>query len=650
MPGTRPLEVVPGELQTERGVTARAIVIGFLCIVPAVFWGVYGDVVSQTDLTSTTLMMPPILILSGLVALNALVRRVRPRWVLTQSEMLTVYAMLTVSVVISGMGMLQFLCTSLGAVPHYRTPENGWDRYLGYVPSYIMPRLSAIEGFYKGGQSVPWSAWTGPLIFWSIFVFAMLLAMVSINTMLRKQWVERERLTFPIVMLPVEMTEPGTRFFRNRMMWAGFLLATGLECLNSISFLYPSVPHVQLKAVDIGPAFANPPWNAVGYLATTFYPLAVGLAFIVPTDVSFSCWFFFLLTKVEAVLAAATGWTGGAGSTVSTPPYIGQQGTGAVIGLGLSVLFLARKHLKDVFLKALTGGSRVDDTKEPMSYRGALAGLLAGFAVMSACCVLVGVPVIYAAAYLALYLLFATSITRLRAVAGPPWTEEPDVNALDTLIRPLGAGMFSAQAMIALSYFNWFSIEMRCCPMPQSMEAMKMADTLRLRQRALTVLMLLAIVVGIGVGFWACLAVWYSYGAASAKVESWRTVMGRLPFDRATGYLQGSGAADVAGTIAMGFGAVVVLALGAIRSRFVGFPLHPAGYLLGNTASMIWLWMPFLVAWTAKTLIVRYGGIKGYHTALPFFLGLVLGDFVTSSLWALAGSALGVTMYRCFPC
>lgn len=140
----------------ERGVTARAVLIGFFCIVPAVFWGVYGDVVSQTDLTSTTVMMPPILILSGLVAVNALLKRKRPTWVLAQGEILTVYAMLTVSVVISGMGMLQFLCTSLGAVPYYSTPENGWNGYLGYVPSYIMPKLSAIEGFYKGGQPVPW--------------------------------------------------------------------------------------------------------------------------------------------------------------------------------------------------------------------------------------------------------------------------------------------------------------------------------------------------------------------------------------------------------------------------------------------------------------------------------------------------------------
>ncbi len=72
--------------------------------------------------------------------------------------------------------------------------------------------------------------------------------------------------------------------------------------------------------------------------------------------------------------------------------------------------------------------------------------------------------------------------------------------------------------------------------------------------------------------------------------------------------------------------------------------------MLVNTGTMYWLWCPFMVAWFVKVLIIRYGGIKGYRTALPFFLGLVLGDYIASSLWALAGSVLGITMYRCFPC
>jgi len=98
------------------------------------------------------------------------------------------------------------------------------------------------------------------------------------------------------------------------------------------------------------------------------------------------------------------------------------------------------------------------------------------------------------------------------------------------------------------------------------------------------------------------------------------------------------------------FGVVVVFFLSAMRTRFIWFPFHPAGYVLANTGTMYWLWCPFLIAWLCKVIITRYAGIKGYRAALPFFLGLVLGDYISSGMWALAGSILGIRMYRCFPC
>ena len=37
------------------------------------------------------------------------------------------------------------------------------------------------------------------------------------------------------------------------------------------------------------------------------YPFAVGLAFFRPLDLSFSCWFFFVVRLAEFVIAAALG-------------------------------------------------------------------------------------------------------------------------------------------------------------------------------------------------------------------------------------------------------------------------------------------------------------------------------------------------------
>jgi len=646
-PGLTVSEEAP---QADRGITPRCIILGFLAIIPAVFWGVYGDVVSQTDLTSTSLMMPPVLMLALIMLGNAALHKVRPHLALTQAEIITIYVMLTVSVILSGMGMLQFVCTTLGAIVYYKTPENGWGNFPQYVQhrNWVMPKFSAIEGFYRGNQPVPWDAWIRPVLLWSGFLAAMLFSMLCINTIVRKQWMDRERLTFPIAQLPLEMTRPGNRFFHNRLMWMGFFLAAGLESLNSINFLYPSFPKVQLTSFDLAQFFTVAPYNSVGYFPTTFYPLAIGLGFVLSTDVSFSCWFFYLLTKVENISVAALGWTA-AGGSVSTPPYLSQQGTGAFVGIAISVVFLARRHLKDVFLKAIGRGENVDDSAEPLSYRTAVLGLLAGFVAMVWGCTFVGVSPLVAVAYILIYFVFALTITRLRAVAGPPWTMGPDTGGVAAIVQPVGSAHFGTQNLVTLGFFNWFMVEMRCCPMPTQIEGMKMAQATRVRQRAMSVVMIAAMVLGIAIGFWACLAVWYKFGAASAKVDTWRTGMGRWQFDRITGYLQAPTQTDTAGNIAMVFGAAVTLILGYIRTRVFWFPFNPAGYVLAHT-SMYWLWCPFLVAWICKVTITRYGGIKGYRTALPFFLGLVLGDYVTSSLWALAGSMLGIRMYRCFPC
>lgn len=631
------------------GITFRALIIGFIAIIPGVFWGVYGDVVSQTDLTSTSLMMPPIIILAALLIINAGLRKFKPAWVLARAELITIYAMLTVSVVLSGMGMLQFLCTSIGAVPHYSTPDNQWQGYIGYVPKWVMPKLWAIDGFYKGGQPVPWSAWKWPILYWSGFLFTMLFCMFCINTIMLRQWMEREKLSFPIVQLPLEMTDEKSNFFRNKIMWIGFAVAAGLESMNSLSFLYPNVPYVRLTSFDLAPMFTQAPWNAIGYFPTTFYPLAIGLGFMLNVDVSFSLWFFYLFTKFENVATAAIGWTSGAGS-ISSPPYLGQQGVGAFIGIAIVSIYLSRNHLRDVFSKAFHTTSSVDDSDQPLGYRTAVIGLMIGFMVMLACCVAVGVSPFAAVAYLGIYIIFSTTITRLRAEAGPAWVMGPYMDGLDAIVQPVGSQMFSHRNMIALAYFHWFSIEMRCCPMPVQIESMKMAQTVQIKQRLLALVLLAAIVVGIAVGFVACLKVWYTYGAGSAKVEGWRTMMGRVPFDIATNYIKNQTRFDGAGTLAMIFGMIMVFFLSTMRTRFIWFPFHPAGYVLANTGTMYWLWCPFLIAWIFKVIITRYAGIKGYRAALPFFLGLVLGDYMASGIWALAGSLLRIKMYRCFPC
>jgi hypothetical protein len=60
-------------------------------------------------------------------------------------------------------------------------------------------------------------------------------------------------------------------------------------------------------------------------------------------------------------------------------------------------------------------------------------------------------------------------------------------------------------------------------------------------------------------------------------------------------------------------------------------------------------WLPFLMGWALKSVMLRYGGMRLYRAALPFFLGLILGDYVVPAFWAVYGVVTDQRMYMAFP-
>lgn len=142
--------------------------------------------------------------------------------------------------------------------------------------------------------------------------------------LIRKQWTEREKLSYPIIQLPLEMTAPKTRVFRSRAMWLGFAIAGSIDLINGLRFFFPSIPEIPVRRTQIHRYFTEKPWNAIGYTTISFYPFVIGLTYFVPLDLAFSCWFFHLLSKVELVISSAIGRKALPGA-----PYINEQSAGA---------------------------------------------------------------------------------------------------------------------------------------------------------------------------------------------------------------------------------------------------------------------------------------------------------------------------------
>jgi hypothetical protein len=382
-------------------------------------------------------------------------------------------------------------------------------------------------------------------------------------------------------------------------------------------------------------AFTNPPWSAVRYLPLTLYPYSIGLAFLVPLDVSLSCWFFYLFAKAQAVVGQLVGY-----GDLPGFPYVSEQGIGAWIAFGLLLLWSSRHHLRR-FVRIALSADPAGDADEPIPYRAALLGVLSGAAVFYGFWRWAGMSAWLALVTLVAYLLVSICITRVRAEAGGQhtvWDLEPL-----RLLRLFDSRSVGPANLGAAAVSHWYWRLNRSHPMPNQLETLKLAQDHGVRLRGLVLPMLMALGLSTLVGMWACLHMGYRDGTL-AKCQGFAVWTCNESFNWLGTALTTGFEAEPGRWGAIVAAALLVVLLGALRTRFVRFPLSPLGYCIGP--GLVWHWFPFFIAWVVKGLVLRYGGLRTYRQVLPFFLGLVLGDYVVGGAWTLFGIAFHVKTYQ----
>ena len=78
--------------------------------------------------------------------------------------------------------------------------------------------------------------------------------------------------------------------------------------------------------------------------------------------------------------------------------------------------------------------------------------------------------------------------------------------------------------------------------------------------------------------------------------------------------------------------------------RVPWWPVHPIGLVAGFSFVTSWLWFGVLVAWLAKTIMLKYGGPNLYRKGRYFFMGLVCGEAFVAGMWIIIDSFTGMTM------
>lgn len=79
------------------------------------------------------------------------------------------------------------------------------------------------------------------------------------------------------------------------------------------------------------------------------------------------------------------------------------------------------------------------------------------------------------------------------------------------------------------------------------------------------------------------------------------------------------------------------------QHRLLWWPLHPIGFLVSGGWAMNNVWFSVFLAWLIKATVLRYGGPKLYRQTWPFFLGVILGQFVSGGIWLIIDAFTGMT-------
>ena len=577
-----------------------------------------------------------------LIFFNIPLRSFSPNLAFNRNELLTIYVMLNLSSGLVGHSMLQILPVSIAAPFGLATPENEWkELFSQHIPTWLAVHdertLEEYIGVLKSESTLYKSrhlkAWFVPILVWSVFVFFLMSIMICINIIVQKQWTDREKLTYPIARLPFEMTAPSSKLFKNKLFLISFTVISLIGVINGFHFLFPSVPYLQIRPYDLSSLFTTKPWNEIGKIVLTVRPFLIGLIFLIPLDIIFSCWFFFFVWKLQLLVGSVIGMRQRAEFPTQT--------AGAYISVFCLSLWVGRHHLMRVLKVALYGVDDPDsEDTSPLKYRAALLGLIVGFVFIVLFCWKAGMSPLVAGIFFILYLIISIGITRIRAEVGSPIHDMHFAGPEYLMVDAIGTRALGPKNLSILSFF-WFLTRAHYSDvMPHQLEGFHLADRTRMDGRVILIAMLISIVLGTIVAFWVILDATYKHNHV---IMTWA---GREPFNRLQMWLSYPSPTNFTGLGFFAYGLCFGLFLMIMRIRFLWWPFHPAGYAVSSTYGMRGLWSMFFVAWLVKWMILKHGGLKAHRRALPLFFGLILGEYAIGGFWALFGIIFKTPTYN----
>ncbi len=626
--------------------TERAFLVGLLIAAFVNIGSPYTESVGFSNFSWSYLpegaMMPFLLV----ILVNALLYKWRPRASLRADELALIFIMALVSNC-TPLFLMFFFLSAIASPLYYASPENRWGELL--IP-YLKPWLFVsdklvVRWFYEGvppGMPLIAGPWLLPLLIWFPFLLAVQVSSYALVSIFRKQWAEGEKLSYPLVQLPLELIRG--RAWRGKLFWAGLSIPPLLAALDAAHHFKPVIPAIPIDhigCINYGMVTLHPKFPP---LRLCFNFLAFATGYFVPLNVLFSVWFFYLAcTIVEDGLLNVFGYSlGYGGMFVWGSAAIAWQSCGAFMVFLASIFWTARRHLKEVLRKALGLRSEVDDSDEPMSYRFAFWALLGSIAFMVLWLCHSGMPWWVALAFIVGVLLFYLGLARVICQSGIFYLVPP-MPAQNLVIYTAGPKAIGHQGMVALGLsYSWHG-DVQTVLAGLAAEGFKVRDETRLPGRALTLAVFVTVVLGLILSPLGIILHGYLKGAVNWNTWVFRG-WGPNTYGQVLTQIQNPSVVDRRCFIFFAYGALAMIVLTMLHLRFPWWPLHPLGLAVVSSFTMYAVYAGFLLAWIVKGLILRWGGFRAFRFATPFFIGLMVGHYIGRAISLVAYSVLKVPM------
>jgi len=548
-----------------------------------------------------------------------------------------------------------------------------------------MESMGAWERVRTIAQSIPWDVYRLPLLSWGALFGCIFLFLMCLAEWLRRKWVSRENLAFPLVEVvdytirhdcaletAGDLTAPRPRA---RLLQPLFVIGFSIGFLL---LLLQGFHHYGMTGIsgvlkfDFSANVFSTAGGSLKNIPTTVLvisPIVVGIVFLLSLEVGFSLWVSYVLYAVIVWAWRAaypniidSNWTGFASGKIF--PFPMEQMLGACMAYAVYHLWKARG----------AGQGGITDPGHAYVPPG-LTRL--GMIVLPPLILLLmwdaglrNLPMIliFAGAILGI----TVAVARVRAETGLPG--QHTVYEFTKLPIVLGmTGAMGAKTYAAFMNMVFLPTTLLFRTLPQQLENMELARRYRIPFRTIAASGVSTVFLTLIVGALSFLMLSFAMGGnfygntlLPPQGSGGETAVGIATYPLWVGHFLGEPGLDKfttinpyrIGAILVGFGVVAVLLL--LRHRFMRFPLHPIGYIVLLTSIFYsWadpysrvpservfdssvIWGSALVAWLIKRMIVKYGGMNVYKQAKPMFVGLIVGSVSAVFLWNMLDLSLSI--------